>query len=303
MNLTIPSLSPKSRSRLRRMDPRTLDTSGLKSSINLPSIERPHMEMPHLEMPHVDLPHVDMPHLDLPRLDLPRLEFPSIEFVDHAGKSVGDAGRAVAGRASDAGRAMGGLLETAGGHLHDLRMSVAPPAKRASVAQRGMVALAIASIVASVTAAAAYFLHPVRGAARRAALRQRFRIGAREARTGVDTAIVAARGATERATEVVRIPVESAKEVVGGHNGHAETEAADAAATIEAADATAAATGAPEAEGTPKLVAAGSATESGALEPAVPAGATWVAASATSQGTNGSHAGSAKDNDAEAVGE
>lgn len=297
MNVTRPNiLSARSRARLRRMDPRTLDTSRLKTSISLPEVDRPQLSLPHVDLPHVDLPHVALPHLDLPRLDLPRLEFPSIEVVDYAGKSIGDAGRAAATRAGEAGRAaaafageagkaaatsigeagrtMGNLFDAAGDRIHDLRMSVAPPPKRPSVAQRGLVALAIASVVGSVAAAAAFFMHPVRGAARRAALRRRFRAGAREARTGVDTALVAARRATGRATELVRIPVESAKELVGSRNGHADSEldsVAEASAGVDDAEA-------------PVLVAAGSASKSHA-------------------GKNGSHAPQDGGTEAEAVGE
>ena len=339
MNLTTATgLASKSRSRLRRMAPRTLDTSKLKASINLPGIDLPHVEMPHVERPHIDLSHVEFP-----RLDLPHLEFPPMQAVEGTANSISDASRAVAGRASDAGkaaailageagkaaassmgdagRAMGGLFEAAGARLHDLRMTVAPPPKRPSVAQRGILALAIASIVGSVVAAVAFFLHPVRGAARRAALRRRFGSGAREARTSAGMAVGAARRVTDRATELVRVPIESARDMAGSLNGHAEPASADAPETAETAEAleatesTAAsdATEATEAETAPVLVAAGSAASGDAQPPTTTDSAAmdthiWAAASATSHaGTNGSHAEVARaahaDTEAEAVGE
>ena len=345
MNLTIAAdLASKSRSRLRRMDPRTLDTSKLKASLNLPSIDLPHVDMHHVERPRIDLPHIDLPHIDLPhvelrRMDLPRLEFPPMQAVDAAGSSAAEAGRAAVGRAGeagkaaaafageagkaaasgmgDAGRAMGGLFEAAGVRLRDLRMTIAPRPKRASVAQRGILTLAIASIVGSVVAAGAFFLHPVRGAARRAALRRRFGSGARQARTSVDTAFGAARRVTDRATELVRVPIESARDMAGSRNGQAEPAPSHAPETPGAPDAPATdealvapeAREATEAEAAPVLVAAGSAASSDAQAPITTDslaadGDIWATATATSHsGTNGSHAVAARGADAEAAGE
>lgn len=235
MDLKIPTLdSSRIRSRLRGADPRRLDTSKLKPSFSMPSIEMPHLERPQLP---------PMPALD----DAGRA-------VGDAGRAVGDAGRAAAeavgnagraavegagdaGRAaaefasdagrmagsavSDAGRMIGSALDSAGERLHDLRSSVTPQRNKSGIG-RGVTAVAIAAILGALAAGAAFFLDPARGARRRAAIRRRLGAQAGIARIGVDTARDAAKRAGDRAAELVRIPIESARDMVGSRNGHSD---------------------------------------------------------------------------------
>ncbi|MEA2623703.1 MAG: hypothetical protein QOH61_2613 [Chloroflexota bacterium] len=210
MDLNLPTIdTSKIRARLGNADPRRVDTSRFRPSIDLPSIS--------------------MPQIDLPSIDLPHVERPQIPSLDDAGRAVGDAGRAVSsaagdagrlvtGAASEAGRAIGGALETAGDRLRDIRTAVAPAPKRTSGLARGLTAGVVVAIGAAVAAGVAFFLDPARGARRRAALRRRISARSGMARTGVETA----RRAGERAVELVRIPVESARDLVGAgsRNGH-----------------------------------------------------------------------------------
>jgi hypothetical protein len=167
-----------------------------------------------------------------------------------AATSASDAGRAAAGFAadaghaagavvSDAGRLIGSAFDSAGAKLHDLRSAVTPQPKSSGVS-RGVTAVAVAAILGALAAGAAFFLDPVRGARRRAAIRRRLGAQAYMARTGVDTAVDVAKRASEKAVEYVRIPIESARDLVGSRNGHstegtADTEALVAAGSMAAA--------------------------------------------------------------------
>lgn len=206
MDLNVPTINATTiRAWLRGADPRRVDPSKLISSFSLPSIELPS------------------------KASIDDAGKTAASLASDAGKQAavlaGDAGKAAMSAASDAGRVLTSVIETAGDRLRDLRATVTPPPKRPSVVKRGVVALAAASILGSIAAAAAFLLHPVRGAARRTAIRRRLGIGAGMTRSGVGTAVVAARRATGRATELVRIPIESARDMVGSRNGHADNVA------------------------------------------------------------------------------
>lgn len=203
MNFKLPTLDASTiQARFRAFDPSSVDTSRLKPSIHLPSLEVPHIDMPHIERPQIG----------------------ALDGASRAASGLAtEAGKVAANAVSDAGRMVSSLLESAGERLHDLRTAVAPPPKRPSTLQRGIVALAVASVVASIAGGVAFFLNPARGAKRRAAIRRRLGIQAGKARSGVDTAVVAARRTTDRAADLVRIPIESAKDLVS-RNGHSDVD-------------------------------------------------------------------------------
>jgi hypothetical protein len=242
------------RSRLRGADPRRVDTSRLKGGFSLPTIELPTIELPKLERPQLP----SMPSLpamgDAAKAageaghavtDAGRAAAEAVGQAGHAAAATaGDAGRAAASLAadaghiassamSDAGRLIGSALDSAGGRLHDLRSAVGPQPKRQGLG-RGVTAVAIAAIVGALAAGAAFFLDPLRGARRRAAIRRRLGRQAELARTGVDLAVDATKRASDRAVEFVRIPIESARDLVGSRNGQSHEDTADTAALVGA---------------------------------------------------------------------
>jgi hypothetical protein len=150
--------------------------------MELPRFDTPHLEVSMPEMPHFDIPRPDLTHLDLPRVDMSqmdprRMELPHIQIPRPELPAVN------LGRLEDlhlempdlreAGRAMGGALEAAGDKIRDL---TGHPRKRSRFGgPRGLAigAIFLAVISSLVGAAALFFAHPVEGARRRAAVRER----------------------------------------------------------------------------------------------------------------------------------
>jgi len=204
-----------------------IDTSGIRAP-ELPEIRLPNLEIRRIDLRNVDLPRVDMPHVDLSKVDLPRVDIPDVD--------LGGVGRAVSEAISGIAETLSETLSDTGDRARDAVTTMAAnlpadlpfvsrfrPKPRTSMAPR-IVVVAAASAIAATVAGVFYFLVSDAGARRRQALRRRLQGTPAAAQRGIGAAVESARQVGDRAAELVRVPIETAREKVTNRTDDSEPD-------------------------------------------------------------------------------
>jgi hypothetical protein len=207
-----------------------------RPNVNLPNVDlsnvqvpRPSLpRVPRVDLPHVDLPRVDLSRIDVPNVDLPKVDLPHVELPD---VDLGGVGRAVSDAISGIAETLSGTLSDTGDRARDAVASVAaslpadlPLVSRLRPKPRNTMRpriIAVAAVSAIAAAAASFYLlfASGSGAKRRAALRRRLQGTPRAAQRGIGVAVESARQVGDRAAELVRVPIDTARDIVGSRTG------------------------------------------------------------------------------------
>jgi len=220
-NINLPSVDLANVQVPRPSMPR-IDTSGIRTP-ELSEIRLPNLEIRHIDLPRVDLRSVDLPAIDLPKVDLPHVDMPDID--------LGSVGRAVSGAIAGIADALSDTWSDTGDRARETVTSMAAnlpadlplvsrfrPKPRTSMRTR-IIAVAAASALAATVASVYIFFVGDQGARRRRALRRRLQGTPAAAQRGIGAAVESARQVGDRAAELVRVPIETARDKVGSRTG------------------------------------------------------------------------------------
>jgi hypothetical protein len=232
LNVNLPSVDLGSVQVSRPAMPR-IDVSGIRAP-ELPDIRLPNMEIRRIDLPRVDLSRVDLPHFDMPHVDLRNMDLPDIDLrkvdlphIDLRDIDVSGVGRTVGEQLSGIVESLSDTLAESGDRARDVVSSMAAnlPAdmplvsrlrpRRSSTRPR-ILAIAAASAVAAAAAGLYLLFAPGSGARHRDALRRRLQGTPAAAQRGIGVAVESAKQVGDRAAELVRVPIETARDKVTG---------------------------------------------------------------------------------------